>query len=208
MIDWNIQSRAHVCQVCGRAFANGQPYHTVLLDARTGYERRDLCEGCWSTQAAAAAAQHGFVSHWQGVFEIPPPPPELIRRETAETLLRKLVERNDPHQEAALFILAVMLERKRILKVKDQVTREGKRVFLYEQARTGDAFSIVDPGLNLDQLDEVQRAVSSLLEHGLPEPEAERASNLAVDSGAPAEPAPGGGTGVSPQPVNSSRLSP
>jgi len=37
------------------------------------------------------------------------------------------------------YILAVMLEaQKRILKVKEQLIREGQRVFVYEQPKTGD----------------------------------------------------------------------
>jgi hypothetical protein len=90
-----------------------------------------------------------------------------IQKETAETLLRKLIEQNDPRYAPAGYILAVMLERKRVLKVKEQVVRDGKRVFIYEQPATGDVFTIADPALRLDQLEEVQRDVSALLEHGL-----------------------------------------
>jgi hypothetical protein len=61
-----------------------------------------------------------------------------------------------------------MLERKRLLKVKDQLRQQGRRLFVYEQPRTGDVFTVLDPELGLDQLDEVQRDVADLLEHGLP----------------------------------------
>jgi hypothetical protein len=61
----------------------------------------------------------------------------------------------------------VMLERKRILKVKEQIVRDGQRVFIYEQPKTGDIFTIADPNLRLDQLEEVQRDVAMLLEQGV-----------------------------------------
>jgi hypothetical protein len=64
-----------------------------------------------------------------------------------------------------------MLERKRILKVKEQIVRDGRRVFIYEQPRTGDIFTIADPNLRLDQLEEVQRDVAQLLEQGLNPPQ-------------------------------------
>jgi len=109
-----------------------------------------------------------------------------IQRETAESLLRKLIERNDPHYIAAAYILAVMLERKRLLKVKEQLVRDGQRVFIYEQPLTGDVFTITDPGLRLDQLDEVQRDVSQLLEHGLnPTAETQPPGGFAVGSSVP-----------------------
>ena len=63
-----------------------------------------------------------------------------------------------------------MLERKRMLKVKEQIVRDGKRVFIYEQPKSGDVFTIIDPNLQLRQLDEVQRDVAALLEYGLNPP--------------------------------------
>jgi hypothetical protein len=82
-------------------------------------------------------------------------------------LLRKLIEQNDPLHAAAAYILAVMLERKRILKVKEQLKRDGHRVFVYEHPKTGDIFTIADPDLHLNQLEAVQRDVAQLLEHGM-----------------------------------------
>jgi len=168
MIDWNIQSRANACQGCGKPFQDKQLLHTMLFDQKAGYERLDVCEACWAAQfSQGATSRKGFISHWQGVFEMPAVEIEPIRKENAESLLRRLVEVNDPKHGPACFILAVMLERKRVLKVKDQIQRNSQRVFIYEQPKTGDMFTITDPDLRLDQLDEVQRDVAQLLEHGL-----------------------------------------
>ena len=168
MNDWNIQSRAHACEACGKPFADREVYHTLLSEERTELRRSDICSGCWQQQFSEGARERkGFISYWQGVYEAPPPPTDAIQKETAETLLRKLVEQNDPRYVPAGYILAVMLERKRVLKVKEQVLRNGKRTFIYEQPKTGDVFTITDPGLRLDQLEEVQRDVAALLEHGL-----------------------------------------
>lgn len=169
MIDWNIQPRACACQSCSRPFRDGQPYHTLLFDDRVRYRRQDVCEGCWQTQFSLATDRRGFVSYWQGVYQAPPPKaPEPIQRETAETLLRKLMAQNDPRHLATTYILAVMLERKRLLKVKDQLVSHGQRTFIYEHTRTGEMFSIPDPGLRLDQLDQVQRDVAALLAQANP----------------------------------------
>jgi hypothetical protein len=171
MNDWNIQSRAHDCQTCGKAFADQQPYHTLLFDRRHAFERLDICLDCWQAQHGEGASDRkGFVSHWQGIYEAPPPPaPDPIKKENAESLLRKLMEQNDTRYAAATYILAVMLERKRLLKVKEQFHREGQRVFVYEHPKSGDLFTIPDPELQLNRLEEVQRDVAALLEHGVPE---------------------------------------
>jgi hypothetical protein len=183
MNDWNIQSRAPACEACGRPFADRETFHTLLFDERSEFlHRSDVCETCWQNQFSDGARERkGFISHWQGVYEAPAPVGDAIQRDTAETLLRKLIEQNDPRYAPAGYILAVMLERKRVLKVKEEVVRDGKRLFIYEQPKTGDVFTIADPALRLDQLEEVQRDVAALLEHGLNPP--------AADESAPAGPA-------------------
>ena len=167
MDNWNIQSRAPACQSCSQPFADKQVYHTLLFDVPPDLRRSDICDPCWQKQNTGdTRSRAGFISHWQGIYEAPLAA-DPIKKETAETLLRKLIEQNDPRYAPAGYILAVMLERKRLLKVKEQVIRDGKRVFIYEQPTTGDVFTITDPHLRLDQLEEVQRDVSALLEQGL-----------------------------------------
>jgi hypothetical protein len=174
MNEWNIQSRAHACEACGQPFADKQPYSTVLSEDGKELRRSDICEPC-AQKNGDVHTRAGFISHWHGIFEVPPPVTDAIHKDTAETLLRKLVEQNDPQHAPAAYILAVMLERKRILKVKEQIKRDGKRIFIYEQPKTGDIFTIADPELHLNQLEQVQHDVAHLLEHGLnpPAPAAE-----------------------------------
>jgi len=192
MIDWNFHSRAHACQACGEAFHDKQPYHTLLSDHKSEYVRMDVCEKCWQKQYSQGANDRkGFISHWQGVYEAPPAvAPDPIQKDTAETLLRKLVELGDSRYRAASFILAVMLERKRLLKVKAQTTENGQRSFVYEHPKTGDVFTIPDPNLQLNQLEDVQHLVANLLEHGLPAPQAESTMPQPVADAAATPPAP------------------
>ncbi len=172
MTEWNIQSRGHACGACGKSFADKEVYHTLLFDHRGELARSDVCQACWQKQYSEGARERkGFLSYWHGVYEAPAPRPEPIQKETAETLLRKLIELNDPHYIPAGFILAVMLERKRLLKVKEQLVHEGQRVFIYEHPKTGEVFTIPDPNLQLNQLELVQKDVAHLLEHGLNPPE-------------------------------------
>jgi hypothetical protein len=188
MNEWNIQSRATACQSCSQPFGDKQPLHTLLFDERAELRRMDVCQNCWQNQFSEGARERkGFISHWQTVFLAPAPVVEAIQKDTAETLLRKLIEQNDPQHAPAGYILAVMLERKRILKVKEQLVRDGQRLFIYEHPKTGDIFTIADPNLRLDQLEQVQRDVAQLLEHGLNPP----AQPIAAETSAqPSEAAP------------------
>lgn len=196
MNEWNIQSRAHACQACEKPFADKELFHTLLFDEKNELRRLDVCHNCWQGQFSEGGTERkNFISYWQGEYEAPIPIPEAIQKETAETLLRKLLIRDDPKHEAACYILAVMLERKRLLKIKEQLRREGKRIFIYEQPSTGDLFTVKDPELQLDQLEEVQRDVAGLLEHGIePEVPVAQAPTAATEPGpgesAPSDPSP------------------
>ena len=200
MNEWNIQSRAHACTTCARPFADQQPFHTLLLTEASQLRRTDICEECWQKQASQIASSHeGFISHWHGVYQVPPPVTEVIQKENAETLLRKIIELNDPVHAPAAYILAVMLERKRLLKVKEQFKREGRRVFVYEHPKTGDIFTIADPDLQLHQLETVQRDVAHLLEHGLNLPAPAAESPAPAEGDVPAETAVEPPTEASPE---------
>lgn len=159
--DWDIKPRAAACGKCQSPFADRQEYVSRLTFGADGYARLDCCAACWG------AVEHApqTVSVWRGVFEMPPPAPlEALKKETAESLLRSLVTKNDPANGNVMFILAVMLERRRMLVERDvRKQDDGKLVRVYEQRKTGDTFIIVDPQLRLDQIEHVQTEVMAML---------------------------------------------
>jgi hypothetical protein len=198
MTDWNIQSRAHACEACGRGFHDQENYHSLLFEEKAEFRRLDVCQACWQKQFSDGARERkGFISYWHGLYEAPVPRTEAIQKENAESLLRKIIELNDPQYVPAAYILAVMLERKRLLKIKEQLVKDGRRIFIYEQPKTGDVFTIVDPNLQLNHIEAVQHDVAALLEHGFhaapPAP--------AADGAEKADPAPTNGEGKAESPA-------
>lgn len=158
--EWEIKARGHVCAATGAAFTDGQPLVSTLVRSAEGYERRDYSETGW------AQTQPGdVVSTWKTVYRAPPPPaPEAVKKETAEALLRQYMAKDDFSRINAIYILAVMLERKRILVEKDVQTREdGTKLRIYEHRKTGEVFAIPDPQLKLTELEGVQQEVQDLL---------------------------------------------
>jgi hypothetical protein len=163
---WDIKERGHACQACQAPFADGQTYVSRLTFGEAGYERGDYCVGCWSKLEPSDRV----VSLWKSVYEAPPPPaPEPLPRETAESLLRGLIARGGESHVNSMYILALMLERRRLLIEKETRTRpDGRPVRVYEHRKTGDTFIIVDPLLDLRQVEHVQQEVMAMLQHGLP----------------------------------------
>lgn len=158
--EWDIKERSKACMACSRPFADQEGLFSKLEHGAEGYTRADYCEPCWPTVDKSRA-----LSIWRSVFRPPPPPPEEpLKKETAESLLRRLVETENPANRNTIYILAVMLERRRVLIEKDVQTREdGIKVRVYEHRHTGDVFLIPDPELRLDELEHVQKEVVAML---------------------------------------------
>lgn len=162
--EWTIQSRAEKCAATGEPFKEGEYFYTLLFDDKDGLRREDLSEEAWKARNDNIQP----FSFWRSKFEPPPPPePEPIGRQTAEDLLRRYMEESSAQHAAARFLLAAMLERKKLLKeVESKHTTDGQLTRIYEHTKTGEVFVIPDPELRLDQLEQVQLEVASLLGPG------------------------------------------
>jgi hypothetical protein len=158
--EWAITHRADVCAVTNRPFVPGEYFYTLLYHSADGYRREDLSEEAWQSRNENIQP----FSFWKSRYEpFPPKPPEALPRENAEQLFRRLIASKNPPANAC-YVLAAMLERKRILKqVKTESRDGGRRVFIYEQPASGDVFVVPDPQLRLDELEAVQDEVAELL---------------------------------------------
>jgi hypothetical protein len=158
--DWPIKQRADACARTHRPFAPGEQFYTLLFREADGFRREDLSEEAWATRNENIQP----FSFWKTRYEPPPPaPPEPLARETAEELLRQRLAANDPTQRNACYVLAAMLERKRVLKQID-TDRTGERpLLIYEHTKTGEVFLVPDVSLRLDELESVQRQVADSL---------------------------------------------
>lgn len=177
--DWDIKSRGTACRQCETPFEDMQSYVSVLTFEESGYTRGDYCSSCWDKEGLEKSAY----STWQGIFRLPPAKPEdPVQKENAESLLRKLIEDDAERHINVIYILAVMLERKKIIEEKDVRIDEGLTTRIYEHRKSGETFVIPDPNLRLDELEHVQEEVIQMLEGDKPEEpeEPEETDNTAV----------------------------
>jgi hypothetical protein len=135
-MELTLQPRASACLVSGRAFTEGERVVSFLLRTETGeIARADVRES-----EVAGFVPAGFVAcRWVQVFK-PRPEPDAAARAlklTAETLFLTLAEPGTeltPENARLLRFLALMLERKRVLRPRGP-TRDRTRE-VYEHART------------------------------------------------------------------------
>jgi hypothetical protein len=158
--EWAITHRADACAVTHRPFVAGEYFYTLLYHSADGYRREDLSEEAWRNRNENIQP----FSFWKSRYEpLPPKSAEPLPKENAEQLFRRLIGSENPPANAC-YVLAAMLERKRVLKqVKTESLNDGRRVLIYEQLTTGDVFVVPDPRLHLDELEIVQGEVAQLL---------------------------------------------
>jgi hypothetical protein len=160
--DWTIQSRSGRCAATGRDFAEGELFYTLLFRERAGFRREDISEDAWK-ERQSQSADHQPYSFWRAKFEPAVIVPEALAKETAEDLLRGYMTEHDESHANARYILALMLERKRLLKQIEAKEDIHGRTLVYEHVKTGEVFIVPDPGLRLDQIEAVQNEVAALL---------------------------------------------
>ncbi len=178
--EWNIQSPGHQCARTQKPFEKDEPVYTILSMGPEGFRREDICKAAWQAAGGEQTRDKaGVVSFWEHPYVPPAPPsPEPLKKEDAESLLRAMLEKNLPEEKEVRYILAVMLERKRLFKHRETVRpapttddessepRQGRgqsNILIYEHAKTGETFTIEDPHLKLDQIAAIQKRVAALL---------------------------------------------
>lgn len=164
---WHIRSRARQCAATARPFEEGETIVTALFadPASAAYLRKDFALDSWEALDPAAGPAFSF---WRTTYQPPvhEGKPDPLKKEDPESLLRRLVDEDEEHTENARYILAVMLERKKILRETDSQRAAGGILRVYEHRKEGDVFIVRDPDIPLDQAEKIQQEVIELLENG------------------------------------------
>jgi len=179
---WSIKSRARECAATGTPFETGQKIRAAIFPDpdSSGYLRKDFLEKSWDEREDKDEPFSTWITTYEPPLVIDKP--EDVVDEDPETLLTRLVEEDEAHTENARYILAVMLERKKLLRETDTQEVPSGILRVYEHRKTGDVYLIKDPQIPLSDVEKVQAEVKQLLD---PEPELEPAA-AAEASEAPA----------------------
>jgi hypothetical protein len=173
---WHIRTRSHSCVQSGKHFVDDEMIVAALFPdpESSGWLRRDFSMEGWKNRAEVG---EGCFSHWKTVYKAPVVHEKVgVTKESPIGLLRRLVMEEEEHTDKIRFILAVMLERQKVLVETDTQAVPSGILRVYEHRKEGDVFLIRDPNVSLDQVEEVQREVMDLLEKAQAERDAEDAA--------------------------------
>ena len=161
---WHIRSRAHHCSATEKSFEEGEVFFTALFadPESDGYLRLDFSRKAWDSRPEDAESPFSF---WRAIYKPPQVKArvDIVDKHDPEVLLTRLVEEDEAHTENARYILAVMLERKKLLIETDcQKTRTGL-LRVYQHRYSGEIFIVKDPQISLSQVTPLQEEVQKLL---------------------------------------------
>ena len=149
---WHIRSRGRECAATQRPFVTGEPIVTALFPdpESSGYLRRDYGLEAW--QARGADEEPPF-SSWRTIYAPSGGDKAAAReKENPEDILRRLVEEDADHTENTRYILAVMLERQKLLRETDSQRTPTGILRVYEHRKTGEVFIVKDPDIALSDI--------------------------------------------------------
>jgi len=151
-MDWEFKPRSEVCCDTGRPFQDKEVYFTVLKQGAEGLLREDLCQEAWGNRYKDPEV----ISFWRSTFQ-----PRAEEEETtvdptdAESVLRHLLDAKEPGHEKTCCLLALLLERKRILKVRERTEIQSNQVVIYEHVPSQETLAVPDVDFQLSELAEL-----------------------------------------------------
>lgn len=170
-MDWEIQGLAKACQHCQTEFQDGDRFSSYLVLSEEGVpSRNDFCGTCNVISQSQWVSRADLYSYWQGQAKIlvTPPKTQPLPYEKFEFLLRKYIVSKEMRDQKFAYILALLLERKKILIHRESMRKEEagpvKNFLVYEHARTAETFILEDPRLNLSQVEEVQKELKGMMD--------------------------------------------
>jgi hypothetical protein len=158
MIDYQIQPNTRRCWITGRDLKPGERYFSVLLDEDGKFVRRDYSAEAWQGPPA------GAFSFWVGRIptgETKKQPP--IDDELLLDCFTRLEGDTEARRVNFRFVLALLLMRRKRLKLERSVVEDGTEWLVMRCTRSGVEQRVVNPQLTDEQITEVQEEVFQAL---------------------------------------------
>ena len=156
--DWNMARRAEACTACQHAFDVGETFQAFLYETPEGYARRDYCAAC-----SPAAAQEAIGAWKTRRPELSAKKAAPFDREAMYTFFERLDDSDSPQRRQFRFVLALLLWRKKLLRLDQTVTEPAGEVWEFAAARNATTFRVPRPELDEEQLEGLSVQLEQLL---------------------------------------------
>jgi len=163
-LDWNVARSQRRCSSCDKQFAEEEPYYSALYDTGTEFERKDFCAECWS--APEAPHRDRAFSFWKTEVPKPDQPKRIFVDDNVifDFFQRLAAEDEQPVKRNFRYILGLMLMRKKKLKFKDVVRKDGREYLVLRRSRTKEEHRVLNPQLTDVEMEQVKAELTQILE--------------------------------------------
>ena len=163
-MDWNIAKSLHRCSHCDKEFAEEEPYFSALYDAGPEFARKDFCTGCWSS--SEGGLREGAFSFWKTEVPKVDEPRRVFVDDNVifDFFCRLASEEHEPVKRNFRYILGLMLMRKKKLKFKDVVRKDGKEYLVLRRSRTHEEHRVLNPDLSDEEMEQVRNDLTQILQ--------------------------------------------
>ena len=159
MTEYEIQPLSLHCAQTRRELKPGEIYYSALTESPEGFRRLDYSAEVWQ------GPPDGTVAFWRS--RVPSDSGGKRRQLVDDSVVLEFFERLEGAEDATKqnfrFILALLLLRKKILKLTKAVREGAGEIMVLRVAASGAEHRVVDPGLTEAQLEAVQAEVEKIL---------------------------------------------
>jgi hypothetical protein len=157
---YEITRNSRRCCVSDRELRPGEVFYSVLIDAPGGTKRRDYAAENWLGPPADA------IGFWKGRMPVDDKPTgkQPISDDTMLELFEQWEDAEDAEKLQLRYVLALLLIRRKALKLQDVVRIEQGEFLVVQLPRKKQTYQVRDPHLTEDQVQQVEQELTRLLE--------------------------------------------
>ena len=159
MDDYSVARGSGVCAGSGRRLAEGEAYYTALFERDDELARADYSVEAWS------GPPEGCFCYWKSRVPIREKKPATMVVDTAVlvNLFGRLEESDRPASQQFRFVLALLLMRKRLLKLETTRQEGETEHWQMRLLADGSIHQVVNPRLTPEVVDQLNDRLSALL---------------------------------------------
>lgn len=147
------------CHATGRELKPGEVYFSALVDTVTGPERRDYAKEAWQGPPPET------IGFWQARMPTPDgsAKPAPLSVDAMLELFDELTETGSPEDARLIYVLALLLIRRRALKLHSIEDEGGKSFLVVGRPKASETNRVIDPGISESEFPAVEAELAQRL---------------------------------------------
>ena len=143
-MEWELHDLARQCAQCGRGFREEESIFSAVFDRGERFERLDYCEPCLRDLSPEA-----IYAQWRTVVpgKAPPPLRRAVNEEAVRAFFDKLAGEQDRMKRSFRYVLALMLLRRKVLRLVAVRRGEGGEELVLRDPRAEKEHTVYNPQL-------------------------------------------------------------